>query len=58
MVDKIILELEKDLKELKDRKIKIGKELKELSAKPRPLPRPKKAFHEKPGLRKFARILN
>lgn len=57
-MDEIILELEKDLKELKDRKIKIGKELKELSAKPRPLPRPKQAFHEKPGLRKFARILN
>ena len=41
-----ILEIKKDLRELKDRENKIRKEIEELSTKPKPLPRCKKAFME------------
>ena len=42
-----ILQFVKCFRELKDREIKIRKQLEELSTKPTPLPRPKKISHEK-----------
>ena len=53
-----ILELEQDLKELKDRENKIRKEIEELSTKTMPFPRHKKDFYEKSRPEKLVSTLN
>ena len=43
-----LLEIEKKIRKLEDREIKIGKEMDDLFPTPVPLPRPKKSFYRKP----------